>query len=292
MIQCRRLGYAVLATPDLERQLRYYTEVIGLFVVRKDANGAVLSTQQGLECVVLEQSAGVKPALTGLSFQIDPATKLEDAQKALAQHGVRSEIREGKTANVGKVVAFKDPKGTEIELFNGISFADADQEERGVGVLKLGHVAYNAPNVMELTNFWCDVLGFRKSDWRGEGAMFLRCSVDHHTINFFKADTTFLHHIAFEVKDFPELVRSSDLLARKGYPLDWGPARHTIGHNCASYHANPDGLRIELYAEMDQLKDEALGYFEPRPWHEDRPQVPKDWHGHNSPRNKWIPSAP
>ena len=41
-----------------------------------------------------------------------------------------------------------------------------------------------------------------------------------------------------------------------------------------------------------QMKDEALGYYEPRPWHEDRPQRPKDWLGHNAPRNKWIPSAP
>ena len=52
------------------------------------------------------------------------------------------------------------------------------------------------------------------------------------------------------------------------------------------------GIRVEFYGELDQMKDEALGYYEPRPWHEDRPQRPKDWLGHNSPRNKWIPSAP
>jgi catechol-2,3-dioxygenase len=292
MIQCRRLGYAVLSTPDLDRQIRYYGDVLGLYLADRDSRRAVLSTRQGLECVVLEQQDSVSPGLTGLSFQIDPKTSLEDAQRALAKSGVKSEIRQGRTANVGRVVAFKDPKGTGIELFNGIAFADADQEERGVGILKLGHVAYQAPNVMELTTFWCDVLGFRKSDWRGENAMFLRCGVDHHTINFFKGEALALHHLAFEVKDFPELVRASDLLARKELPLDWGPARHTIGHNCACYHANPDGLRIELYAEMDQMKDEALGYFEPRPWHEDRPQYPKDWLGHSSPRNKWIPGAP
>jgi hypothetical protein len=28
---------------------------------------------------------------------------------------------------------------------------------------------------------------------------------------------------------------------------------------------------------MDQMKDEALGYFEPRPWHHDLPQRPKVW---------------
>src|SRR4029450_9001267 len=163
MIQCRRLGYAVLATPNLDRQIRYYTDVLGLFLADHDKRRAVLSTRQGLECVVLEQQDGIAPGLTGLSFQIDPNTSLEDAQKALAASGVRSGGRQGKTANVGRVVAFRDPKGTEVELFNGIAFADADQEERGVGILKLGHVAYQTPNVMELTTFWCDVLGFRKS---------------------------------------------------------------------------------------------------------------------------------
>ena len=292
MIRCRRLGYAVLSTDDIERQAQYYSNILGLFVVQKNDRGAVLATRQGLECVVLEKLGGGTPGLTGLSFQIDPNTSLEDAQRLLGIAGVRSEIRFGKTANIGQVVAFKDPKGTEIELFNRISFADTDQEERGVGILKLGHVAYTVADIAGVTDFWCNVLGFRKSDWRAETAVFLRCSVDHHTINFFKGEATELHHIAFELKDFPELVRASDLLARKNHPLDWGPARHTIGHNCACYHNNPDGLRIELYAEMDQMMDEALGYFEPRPWHEDRPQYPKDWSFVQSPRNKWIPSAP
>ena len=72
-------------------------------------------------------------------------------------------------------------------------------------------------------------------------------------------------------------MRASDILARNNHPLTWGPARHTIGHNCASYHHNPDGLMIELYAEMDQMLDEELGYYDPKPWHEFRPQRPRAW---------------
>ena len=34
---------------------------------------------------------------------------------------------------------------------------------------------------------------------------------------------------------------------------------------------------IELFCELDQMKDEELGYFEPRPWHQDTPQRPKTW---------------
>ena len=101
---------------------------------------------------------------------------------------------------------------------------------------------------------------------------------------FFKGEAS-LAHLAFEVKDFPELVRN-------GFPLDWGPARHTIGHNCACYHTNPDGIRTELYAEMDRMLDEELGHFDPKPWREDRPQRPRNWEYEDSPRNKWIPGVP
>jgi hypothetical protein len=33
------------------------------------------------------------------------------------------------------------------------------------------------------------------------------------------------------------------------------------------------------------MADEELGYFEPRPWHRDRPQRPKTWVG--LPRDIW-----
>jgi hypothetical protein len=66
----------------------------------------------------------------------------------------------------------------------------------------------------------------------------------------------------------------------------WGPARHIIGHNIAAYHRNSDNVRVEFYCEMDQMKDEALGYFDPRPWHQDRPQRPKVW-PKDTMRNYW-----
>lgn len=289
MIQCRRLGYAVLTTSRLEEQIRYYEDIIGLFLSHRDDDRAILSTRQGLECVVLEHGAPAE--LVALSFEISPRLSLEDAQAILRKTGLAAEIRKGRSPGLGRVLAFKDPVGTEIELFNSVQFVAADAKERGINALKLGHVAYFLPAIEDATEFYVTQLGFRKSDWREGSAMFLRCSPDHHTINFFKGPKQ-LAHLAFEVKDFSELVRASDLLVRNNLPLDWGPARHTIGHNCACYHTNPDGLRTELYAEMDQMKDEELGYFDPRPWHEDRPQRPRNWETENSPRNKWIPGVP
>ena len=89
-----------------------------------------------------------------------------------------------------------------------------------------------------------------------------------------------------EVKDWAEIQRACEWLARNGVHLVWGPGRHIIGHNIAIYHSNADKVRVEFFCEMDLMKDEALGYFDPRPWHQDRPQRPKVW-GPDTLRNYW-----
>jgi hypothetical protein len=66
--------------------------------------------------------------------------------------------------------------------------------------------------------------------------------------------------------------------------------RHIIGHNIAIYHKNPDDVTIELFCEIDQMHDEDLGFFEPRPWHQDRPQRPKVW-GDGTLSNWWGPMS-
>ena len=48
--------------------------------------------------------------------------------------------------------------------------------------LKLGHVAYRVDDVQKTVKFYCDVLGFRVSDWHADHFAFLRCNTDHHTV--------------------------------------------------------------------------------------------------------------
>ena len=42
----------------------------------------------------------------------------------------------------------------------------------------------------------------------------------------------------------------------------------------------------ELFAQLDQMNEE-MGYFEPRPWHRDRPQSPKVWSKDPNAANYW-----
>ncbi len=284
MIQVRRLGHATFSTPDLERQVAYYADVLGLQVIDRTEGRAFLATRTGLEAIALERGDVV--ALKRLSFQVAPGGELAALARDLEQHGIKSERRSGISPGIAEAISFTDIKGTQIDLFVDYAFVPDDGKQAVITPLKLGHVAYRVTDVQAVTQFYTDVLGFRVSDWRDTTFSFLRCNTDHHTVNFVVDPVAQLHHIAFEVKDWPEIHRASDFLAKNGIQLVWGPARHIIGHNIAAYHRNADNVRVELYCEMDQMKDEALGYFDPRPWHQDRPQRPKVW-PKGTMRNYW-----
>jgi len=284
MIQVRRLGHATVSTPDLERQIAYYTEVVGLALIERDKHQAFLATKLGQEAIALER--GEPNCVTRLSFQVDPKSDLKDIAAALERDGVRIERRNTVSPGIAQAVTFTDPKGTLIDIFAGYSFAADDNKQAGIMPLKLGHVAHRCTDVQKVVDFYCNVLGFRVSDWRGDNFAFLRCNTDHHTVNFVVDPVPQLHHIAFEVKDWAEIQRAAEHLAKNNIRLVWGPGRHIIGHNIAIYHRNSDKLRVEFFCEMDQMKDESLGYFDPRPWHQDRPQVPKTW-PKDTLRNYW-----
>ena len=273
MIKVKRLGHATLSTPDIDAQTDYYSRILGLSVVERGKDRVFLASKQGLEAIELIR--GEPNQLKRLSFQIAPGSDLKDVAKELQKDGVKCELRQGISPGVTHAVSFDDPK-----------FAKLDEEPAMFNIIKLGHVAYRVRDVQKITKFYTDVLGFRVSDWRGDFFVFLRCNPDHHSINFIVDEMPQLHHIAFEVNDWSEIHKAVDYLAHNKVHLVWGPGRHVIGHNIATYHRNADLVRVEIFTEMDQMKDEDLGYFDPRPWHQEFPLYPK-LHGPETLRNYW-----
>jgi catechol-2,3-dioxygenase len=276
MIQAKRIGHATFETPDIDRQVAYYTEIMGLSLAESDKGRAFLTTKQGHHAVLLEK--GDHARCTRLSFQVAPDSDLTSIAAKLSGEGIRSEKRTDVAPGLGEVLAFEDPKGTAIDIFAEATALSVDDRLGAFNPLKLGHLAFNVVDINKLVEFYGDVLGFRVSDWRSDFFVFLRCGSDHHTINFAShGHAVKMHHVAFELKDWPEVLRACDFLGKHNYHLVWGPGRHIIGHNIFIYHRNPDGQIVELYTELDQMENEDLGYFLPRPWHQDNPQRPKVW---------------
>ena len=70
MTNALSLNHATLLVPDIERQIAYYEEVIGLSVVDKRHDRAHLGALSGTDALILSKSDHA--ALTGLAFIGDP----------------------------------------------------------------------------------------------------------------------------------------------------------------------------------------------------------------------------
>ena len=284
MIKVKRLGHVTMSTPDLRAGVDYYHHALGLPITEQTGTRVVFSSPQGLEAI--ELVPGEAGQMRRISFQIAPQSDLKDVAKQLTGMGLHPEIRHDISPGVRTAVSFKDPRGTDVDLFAEYAFGQRALSVAPFNLLKLGHVAYRVRDVQEAVKFYTDVLGFRVSDWRSNFFVFLRCNTDHHTINFIIDDVPQLHHLAFEVMDWSDIHKAADHLANNNIHLVWGPSRHIIGHNIATYHRNKDLVRVEIFTQMDQMKDEDLGYFDPRPWHQEFPLYPKQ-HGPETLRSYW-----
>jgi catechol-2,3-dioxygenase len=242
--------------------------------VQRDGNRAILSTALGEEAIIFKPGSAAR--LTNIAMQVAQDVTLSDVGAALQKHGAKPESRSDISPSMAKAMVFTDPKGTEVELYTDTKLIGS-KPVGGVAPLKLGHIACLVPDAKAISDFYISALGFRVSDWIEDYFAFLRCGPDHHTLNFITGTGNFMHHFAFQLNDWGHLQKACDVLAQHNRPLIWGPGRHGVGHNVFVYHRDPDDHIIELYAEMDQMNDEALGFFEPRPWHHDRPQRPKVW---------------
>jgi len=253
----------------------FYSNVIGLTETGRDGQVVYLSTSIDHHSIVLRGSAS-KTRLSKLAFQIQPVASA-DLTSHLKGHGLDCEVRTNSQPGINEVVRTHNPDGVAIELYSEFHPSTHSYSMRGVSPLKLSHVTSLTPDVKRIARFYCEVMGFRFSDSMDDFFYFLRCSADHHTINLLSGDHPAVQHFAFELTDISHIRNACDALAREKVELLWGPLRHGCGHNIAIYHFDPEGLIVEHCAEMDRIANEGLGYFDPRPYHEDHPQCPKAW---------------
>jgi catechol-2,3-dioxygenase len=277
-VKAFRLGYADFASTNVTRLTDYYTNTMGYRLIETDEDGRTYLSN-GLDHHNIVITPSDYNGIHCFGYQLDGKLSLKEVQGKLNEQGIVSELKTDAKPGLPQFLELLDPDGNKLQLFNEMKQPAPGFAESGIVPLKLGHIAFYAKNFTKTLSFYQEALDFMFTDKIGENfANFLTCNTDHHVLNIIASNKTKLHHIAFQLKDSSHQYASSDLLAKHGYPVIWGPSRHTSGHNIATYHHDSDQNVVELYIDMDVYVPE-LGIFEPRPWHEQLPLKPKMWEG-------------
>lgn len=123
---------------------------------------------------------------------------------------------------------------------------------------RIGHVHLKVGDLQRAIVFYRDVLGFELTQRFGDQAAFLSAGGYHHHIglNTWESErgsrpgrgTTGLYHAAILYPDRRELARAVQRLIDHGVPIG-GATDHGVSE--AIYLDDPDGNRLELYADRD-----------------------------------------
>ncbi|MEA2955591.1 MAG: hypothetical protein QOJ58_1088, partial [Alphaproteobacteria bacterium] len=116
MIRVTRISHTVFETPDLARQVEYYSHVIGFHVLSQTSTQAFLGSRVGQEVIGFE--AGSSNRCRRIAFQVAPDFDHERIGAELRPFAIKHEERSDISPSIARATAFIDLKGTEIELFH------------------------------------------------------------------------------------------------------------------------------------------------------------------------------
>ncbi len=160
-----------------------------------------------------------------------------------------------------------DPDGRQIAFGQAIEPPASSQDDLDPLPGRLQHYAVATQQLGPMMDFYTNVLGYYVSDWMRDDkgnatAGFLRSNDEHHCLAMFNASYTALDHFAHDVTCWNDIRDWADHMASLDIPLWWGPGRHGIGNNLFFMVEDPDGNKVELSAELEQMPVDV----EPREW--------------------------
>jgi catechol 2,3-dioxygenase-like lactoylglutathione lyase family enzyme len=261
-----RLDHVALRVADPDEAARRWALQFGLTERESEPGRVALSCDD--EPYALELLAGAgEPGFDHVTWGLARGYGLDDAAAHLDGLGVAFE-------RAGDRLELADLEGNAVHVVPYRAPASRlVAHARPAGPLpvghprKLGHVNFLTGRIHEQQEFYVDALGMRLTDWLGDGGVWLHIDADHHVMALVDKSYSHFHHLAFDVVDIGQMRDALDHLGRHGRWLGWGPTRHGVGGNIASYvRIVEEACFVELYCDMEQLAAD----HEPRAWTDDR----------------------
>jgi catechol 2,3-dioxygenase-like lactoylglutathione lyase family enzyme len=265
VIALRRLDHASLRVTDVAASAERWCAQFGLVERERGDERARLACDDEPFC--LELVAAEAPGVEHVAYELRRGVTLDDARSHFDAAEVEWEERHDG-------LRVFDPEGNGVVVLpfrRDAATRPAHARPAGGGVVgaprRLGHVNFLTARLEDQVEWYASTLGMGMTDWLGDGGAWLHVGSDHHVMALVDKGYAHLHHIAFDVVDIGQMRTLLDHLGRHGRWLGWGPVRHGIGGNIASYvRIVEDECFVELYCDMEQLEPD----HEPRRWPDDR----------------------
>ena len=262
------LGKVTVGVPNVDDTIAYYTEFglehrgNGVFATRNGGEQLHIvhaPTRRLVELTVAaddpDDIAAVTARLTRLGVALDEDGTSVSAVEPVTGTIVRVAVRPRIVIEPAVLPTPYNGPGR-IDRWGRAPFLTRTEPVRP---RKLGHAVIGSTDLQTTMKFFTDGLGFNVSDYMGDKAAFLRCSVEHHNVLVMAAPVNFMHHTSWQVDDIDEVGRGAHTMLENNPERHiWGLGRHYAGANFFWYLKDPAGNFSEYYSDMDTVPEDEL----------------------------------
>jgi 2,3-dihydroxy-p-cumate/2,3-dihydroxybenzoate 3,4-dioxygenase len=259
MITLTDIAYVRSGVSDLDRAVRFATEIVGLELAAPTEIGvAHLRADWRHHCLsFVEGESGVIAS----GFAVADLDALAAAETELERSGFavrRGSAPEARSRRVREFIGFDDPFGNRLELVcQQESISRPVAFTRTAGITEFGHLCLDAPDVHEAHRFWSTRFNAKVSDWIGDAACLLRIDPVHHKLAVFRGDRPGLCHMNFQVATIDDVFRNWHFLVEHGVEIEMGPGRHPQSTAVFLYFLGPEGFTYEYSFGVRRIEDDA-----------------------------------
>ena len=258
-----RLGHVDVTVTDLDLATAYYTEVMGLIVVERDADSVYLKCWDEVDHHSLRLVYAPRMGMELMSFTVEREDDLSDLENAVNRYGFPVQrISKGESVGQGESIRFATPSGHTMELVHDVEKVGGLLPKvnpapfvtgiPGIAPPRMDHLLVTAEEVGEATTFYTNVLGFRVTEQLLDGnghqiGTWMERSFSPHDLAVVAGPNGGLHHFAFWLDDWEAVRKAADTLAYNGIQIDVGPTRHGVTRGSTIYFFDPLGTRNEVF---------------------------------------------
>lgn len=254
--EIRYVGYAM---PDLEAERAFYADQWKLVEAGEKDGMVYFAADGGDEHHVVRLRQADEQRIDVIALAADSRADVDALHEKVAGSGCRIIFAPKDLDSLGGGYGFRffSPDGLTFEVSSDVARRTARDLTRWEGVPeKISHIVLHSPDHKAMVTWFCDVLGFKVSDWLGDFMCFLRCNAAHHRIAFLPGPPC-LNHVAYDMPSIDDMMVGINRLRLKGTDIRWGPGRHTAGNNTFSYFTTPAGFAVEYSSELEDVDFES-----------------------------------
>lgn len=289
-----RIGHVNLRVLEMQATLNHYENVLGLIQTDRDGSGNVYLKgwdEWDQYSIILSESD--RAGMNHIAFKVENDADLDVLNRRIADWGIAvEEVPAGSLHNCGRAIRFKMPSGHEMYLYAekkrvGKSVGTVNphpwpQDLKGAGVHWLDHALLMCElnpeaginMVAETTRFLQETMDFHLAEQvvvgpesKIQAATWLFRTSTPHDIALVGGARMGLHHCAFYLDEWTDVLKAADIMAMNDVKIDVTPQRHGITRGSTTYFFDPSGNRNETFAGLGYL---AQPDMEPITWTEDQ----------------------